>query len=335
MNRTTPEGAQTVAASRNDPCPCGSGRRFKSCHGAAARGGNDAHRDAVRTEPAPRPTIVCYPVNLLGNVLRAAASDKILADALDADFAVALPSSCPRQVRAAVSMLFNACLLRGPLPALRVDETALMTFPGTYGTNTDPVQEAVFVPAETLPRQDFWTAHIYAAAPHGMAAAEYVRRKVDFYASLTVAPALAAAVDAFAAQHDLARAVGVHVRHTDNLRDKLKCDLQLNTPPSAFADQMAALVASGRRILLCSDNRAMLEDLSRRVPPEALVLADAAPAQLLQPLYEMMLLSRTEYLVGSYASTFSYEACFFRGIDLECYERGGWRRYPIAALAAA
>jgi uncharacterized protein len=51
-----------VHAERNDPCPCGSGRKYKKCHGAAYR------QAAVATEPGglrgrrrPRacPTIRC------------------------------------------------------------------------------------------------------------------------------------------------------------------------------------------------------------------------------------------------------------------------------------
>ena len=343
MDSTAPDRARGTTQSRNGPCWCGSGRRLKACHGAIGVDGDRSpppppagpgdRPDALADRAAARPLIVCCAVNLLGNVLRAAASDKILADAIGADFAITLPWSCRPDVRAAASMLFGSCVTTARLPAQRVDETALMTFTGAYGTNTDPVQEAVFVPADALPRNDFWVAHIYAAAPHGMSTAEYVRRKIDFYASLSLAPELVAAVDAFAARHDLAHAVGVHIRHTDNLNDQRKRELRLNTPLSAFADKVTALAASGRRILLCSDNKAVLEQMGRRVPAGALVLADAAPARLLQPLYEMLLLSRTGHIVGSYASTFSYEACFFRGIDLECWERGAWRRYAIAALA--
>jgi hypothetical protein len=315
----------SIPVSRNGPCWCGSGKRLKSCHGTLA--------DPGRQE-GEAPLVVCHAVNLLGNVLRAAASDKILADTVGARFAIVLPWSCRPAVRAAVDMLFAAYPMPGRLPALEVKETALMSFPGIYGTNSDPVLEAVFVAGDALPRKDFWVAHIYAAAPLGMSRSDYVRRKIAFYASLSIAPALTSAVDAFAARHDLPNAVGVHVRNTDNLRDPLKRDLQLNTPLPVFADRIEALVSSGRRILLCSDDAAVLESMRRQVRPEALIFADTVPDPLLQGLYEMLLLSRTEYVVGSYASTFSYEACFIRGIDLECYERGAWRRYPIAALAA-
>ena len=331
-----PGGDPAQAGSRNAPCWCGSGKRTKACHGAIAADGRQVAALAAdrRERTGGRQLIVCHAVNLLGNVLRAAASDKILADVIGAEFAVALPWRCSDSVRAAAGMLLRDYPAPGRVPALRVSETALMTFPGVYGTNSDPVQEAVFMPAAALPSGDFGVAHIYAAVPHGMATAEYVRRKVAFHASLPVAPELMAAVDGFAARHDLGRTVGFHIRHTDNLQDPLKRNLQFNTPPETFAGKLEALVESGRRVLLCSDNPAILDQMARRVPAGALVRADTLSVPALQPLYEMLLLSRTEYVVGSYASTFSYEACFFRGIDLECFERGAWRRHPIATLAA-
>ncbi|NJD20894.1 MAG: anaerobic sulfatase maturase [Gemmatimonadetes bacterium] len=40
-------------AGRNDPCPCGSGRKFKSCCGATGRG-HPAAEDTLRERPGPR-----------------------------------------------------------------------------------------------------------------------------------------------------------------------------------------------------------------------------------------------------------------------------------------
>ncbi len=36
LGRLAPEGAPVAAVGRNDPCPCGSGRKYKKCHGAAS-----------------------------------------------------------------------------------------------------------------------------------------------------------------------------------------------------------------------------------------------------------------------------------------------------------
>jgi len=32
--RRQPGGGEAPKAGRNDPCPCGSGKKFKKCHGA-------------------------------------------------------------------------------------------------------------------------------------------------------------------------------------------------------------------------------------------------------------------------------------------------------------
>ena len=55
---------------RNDPCPCGSGKRYKHCHGTApaspdalAKQGVDAHRrnDIVEAERLYRQTLTLAP----------------------------------------------------------------------------------------------------------------------------------------------------------------------------------------------------------------------------------------------------------------------------------
>jgi hypothetical protein len=39
----------------------------------------------------------------------------------------------------------------------------------------------------------------------------------------------------------------------------------------------------------------------------------------------MMLLSHTKKIIGSYASTFSYEAAFFIGTDIELFINNEWK----------
>ena len=54
-----------------------------------------------------------------------------------------------------------------------------------------------------------------------------------------------------------------------------------------------------------------------------------------QALYEMMLLAETKRVIGTYSSTFAYEACLFKGTDLELFEKGAWRSYGFPFLRAA
>ena len=58
IENATAQAAAAPAAGRNDPCPCGSGKRFKNCHGAI----NDtaftpAAAPSARADPAARPSV--------------------------------------------------------------------------------------------------------------------------------------------------------------------------------------------------------------------------------------------------------------------------------------
>src|SRR6201999_3483716 len=65
--------------------------------------------------------------------------------------------------------------------------------------------------------------------------------------------------------------------------------------------------------------------------PQSIIFPDIS-TPLFQPLYEMLLLSRTTKVVGTYSSTFSYEACLFRGTDLELFEEGRWKSYRFSSI---
>ncbi|MEJ2753782.1 MAG: SEC-C metal-binding domain-containing protein, partial [Chloroflexota bacterium] len=45
-------GVERVAAKvgRNDPCPCGSGKKYKQCHGRPDKGGPDGNGATARAE---------------------------------------------------------------------------------------------------------------------------------------------------------------------------------------------------------------------------------------------------------------------------------------------
>lgn len=49
--------AQTPTVGRNDPCPCGSGKKYKQCHGALGRAAATDKPPVVPTPPAPVPDI--------------------------------------------------------------------------------------------------------------------------------------------------------------------------------------------------------------------------------------------------------------------------------------
>jgi hypothetical protein len=47
-------------------------------------------------------------------------------------------------------------------------------------------------------------------------------------------------------------------------------------------------------------------------------------------MYEMYLLSKSKLIIGSTSSTFSYEAAFFEGTDIELYENNEWVLYELS-----
>jgi hypothetical protein len=44
----------------------------------------------------------------------------------------------------------------------------------------------------------------------------------------------------------------------------------------------------------------------------------------------MYLLSKSTLIIGSTSSTFSYEAAFFQGTDIELYENNCWVLYQLS-----
>ena len=43
----------------------------------------------------------------------------------------------------------------------------------------------------------------------------------------------------------------------------------------------------------------------------------------------MFLLSKTNLIIGSNSSTFSYESAFIEGTDIELYENNEWKLYKL------
>jgi hypothetical protein len=209
-----------------------------------------------------------------------------------------------------------------------IDERKCMRFTNVYGTNSEPDIEAVFNPKESFPKHGFAVAHIYSAKPHEMATAEYLSTKHREYRKLEFPGYLKESVAQFSRCHDLPNLVGVHIRHADNLQDPLKAPLR--TPLPIFERKLGRVFKNGRSILLCTDDDQVRDHL--RTKYQQYVTLPDSVNQVFQPLYEMMLLAETSSVVGTYSSTFSYEACLFNGTDLELFEGGTWRTYRFSSV---
>jgi hypothetical protein len=214
---------------------------------------------------------------------------------------------------------------------IALDERKCMQFIELYGTNSNPVVEAVFNPDDTFPAAGFGLAHIYSVKPHRMRINDYILQKHKNYLGATFPEFLKFRVRKFCRSKDMTRAIGMHIRNNDNLLDPTKKNLV--TPFSAMEQKLQRTIAEGHTILLCTDNPEIRQYL-RTQYAEHILLPDAV-IPIFQPLYEMMLLSHTARIVGTYSSTFSYEASLFNGTDLEVFVDGQWEDYRFSLVRPA
>jgi hypothetical protein len=270
----------------------------------------------------------------LGNCLRNTASIAILADHLGVDWDIDLAQS---ESSASVNKVM-AALFPGRATSHRpgsypvVSEMAVLRFLDVHGTTSHPLVEAV----TRRPRRNFGMHHIYAFRPSSMTDEEYLRRKLAFYQAIALPGWLREEVRCFARTRGiLGDATGCHIRHTDNLTDTIKRELKLNTPVAAFISRLRKL--GDAPVLLCSDDARVTRLVPKSLPEASIILPNVCSEdpQLWQPLYEMLLLGHTRRLIGSMASTFSYEACFWRGIDLEIFRNRKWDCHKISEFAPA
>ena len=130
----------------------------------------------------------------------------------------------------------------------------------------------------------------------------------------------------FNEKYNLAHCIGVHIRYTDNLTDDSKNVYNFNTNFDSFLSRINEFEKT--TILICSDNNDILNFFKNyKETTNTFIFADQCEIPekekqvFFQPFYEMMLLSNTSKIIGSASSTFSYEAAFFNGTDIELYER--------------
>lgn len=266
----------------------------------------------------------------LGNCLRNIASVSILAKHIGAGWDVDF-NQCytPQEVCMVLAGLFPQKLRWYETGSyIPFDERKLLRFNSIYGTNSHPIVEATVV---HVPSFRFGIRHIYAFRPYNMSEAEYVQQKIAFYRNICWPEDFPERAQKFF--HTIGRnrngkMVGCHIRYTDNLTDRVKSNLGLNTPFQVFIEKLGSLKDTA--ILLCTDNEDVKKQVSKQLPSLSVFYPDKYNIEnIWQPLYEMFLLSKTDYIIGSYSSTFSYEACFMGGIAIELYENDQWTLYPL------
>ncbi|QDW24359.1 hypothetical protein FFJ24_005780 [Pedobacter sp. KBS0701] len=264
----------------------------------------------------------------LGNCLRNISTIKILADSLGYNWDIDLSkSNSPNATIQVIEKLFPDKIKYYPEGTyIDFSELKLMTFFDIYGTNSHPIVEAII---DRFPAFEFGAKHIYSARPSTMSNEIYLKNKLQFYAEIDWPIEILREVEEFIRSHcsgDLSNFIGIHIRHTDNFQDYLKTTLKLNTSLEIFIEKLRSL--GNESILICTDNPEVRKRIESEFPDLRIVFPTTVDS-LYQPLFEMYLLSQTKYIIGSYSSTFSYEASFIKGNNLELYTGGNWIRYNI------
>lgn len=267
--------------------------------------------------------IYAGPSHQLGNSLRNTITMKILADYIGADFYV--NGQCVNNLehekdREIMSCLFRKYLYFGPQYYKLFDERDIFNFK-SYGTTTELIVEGDI---KYIPDIDFAVYyHIYSIKHIDMSIDDYCINKINVYKSLEWPDFLINEVNNFNKKYELINLIGIHIRYTDNLTDTQKYNTRLDT----FMEKLKTISTP---ILLCSDNQNVINTILNTQQMPNILLPNKIENYMYQSLYEMMLLSKTKKIIGSYASTFSYEAAFFIGTDIELYKNNEWKIYDLS-----
>ena len=152
---------------------------------------------------------------------------------------------------------------------------------------------------------------------------DYIKQKVLFYKNIACFDYLIPIADKFI--NNLDNYISFHIRYTDNLNDTCKNNNNLNTPLEEFYNKLE--LYKDNKILICSDNNDIINELKSK---NIYYFPNKIENELLQPIYEMYLLSKSKLIIGSTSSTFSYESAFFQGTDIELYENNKWVLYELS-----
>jgi hypothetical protein len=231
---------------------------------------------------------------------------KILADFLERPFKIDISHAHSSKDKKSLQILFKNYIEENPSYTTYNKEDICEFY---SPTTTDPIIEGYF---KYIPDEPFGCSHIYSIISKEMSVIEFIKRKIEFYKTLNWPD--------FPIK-DVSNLVGVHMRMSDNFNDESKNNL--NTNKSTFIEKIKTIP---KPFLLCSDNQNVIDEITIMFPNQV-ILPDKVDDIELQSLYEMILLSNTTHIIGSYASTFSYESAFFKGTPLELYENNSWKVY--------
>jgi hypothetical protein len=204
-----------------------------------------------------------------------------------------------------------------------------MTLNKNYCTNYDLIKEGTIdINNELFNKNIFGISElIYSVAPSNLSDEDYIKNKINFYKENGYFEELNKYYEQFINDNNLLDGyISIHIRYTDNLTDTNKNNNSLNTPLEIFYNKLNSI--QNNKILICSDNNDVINELKNK--NNNMYYFPNNINSLLQPMYEMYLLSKSKLIIGSTSSTFSYEAAFFQGTDIELYENNEWVLYELS-----
>jgi hypothetical protein len=270
--------------------------------------------------------IICLPGNQIGNCLRNICSMYILSTIKNMNLCINLNYVHSEKEKYTIKYLFPYINIINDT-CNNIHYTECISINKNYATNYHLIEEGIIdVHNEKLNKNIFGIKDlIYSIIPNNYTVEEYIKHKILFYNNNSYFDELNKYYFDFINSNNLIDGyISFHIRYTDNLLDNNKNN-NLNTSLEIFYKKLEEI--TDKKILICSDNNDIINELKNK---NIYYFPNNINNELLQPLYEMYLLSKSTLIIGSTSSTFSYEAAFFQGTDIELYENNCWVLYQLS-----
>lgn len=269
--------------------------------------------------------VICLPGNQVGNCLRTISSMYLLAKTKNMNFCINLTRVHSEKEKYIIKHLFPYINLVADTGNL-IHYSQCTRLTKDCCTNYHLINESTIdINNEILNKNIITiTEAIHSIIPSIYDETEFIKQKLKFYKENAYFEHLNRYYNEFINNNNLTDGyISIHIRYTDNLTDTSKHGL--NTPLNVFYDKLETI--SAKKILICSDNITIINRLKNK---NMYYFPNSINNDLLQPVYEMFLLSKSKLIIGSTSSTFSYESAFFEGTDIELYENNEWVLYELS-----
>ena len=163
-----------------------------------------------------------------------------------------------------------------------------------------------------------------------MPVAAFLQRKIEFYGSLRFSPAVTDRLEGFVTTNALStgKVVGVHFRdYVPKFDAADNYDFATASPLERFLELVKRVYSAhpDTRFFLSSNTTRAHAAFMQALPEKRRILrffetddSRNSARGIVHAVCDMLALSRCAYVIGTYSSSFSDEACFFRGISKLC-----------------